>query len=238
MAVEVIDSVADYAELMQRLFDFDAISELFRLGNFRMSFDAMHAVTGPYARRIIEDLLGAPAGTVINGIPLPDFGGGHPDPNLVYAHDLVELLYRSDGPEFGAASDGDGDRNMILGNRFFVTPSDSLAVLAANADIAPGYMESLSAHALCRPVKRRIGWRNVWHSMLRNADRLEVLRHAARRWHGDAVRRKSFGTGQSRAGEGWVAVLFWLNVLAVRKASVADIVQQHWRMLVATLLTA
>jgi phosphoglucomutase len=233
MAVEVIDSVADYAELMQRLFDFDAISELFRLGNFRMSFDAMHAVTGPYARRIIEDLLGAPAGTVINGIPLPDFGGGHPDPNLVYAHDLVELLYRSDGPEFGAASDGDGDRNMILGNRFFVTPSDSLAVLAANADIAPGYKGGLSGIARSMPtsqapdrVAKRLGipcfetptgWK--FFGTLLDAGMATLCGE------------ESFGTGSNhvREKDGLWAVLFWLNVLAVRKASVAEIVQQHWR---------
>ena len=233
MAVEIIDSVADYAELMQSLFDFEAIGELFRSGRFRMSFDAMHAVTGPYARTIIEGLLGAPEGTVINGTPLPDFGGGHPDPNLVYAHDLVELLFDPDGPDFGAASDGDGDRNMILGNRFFVTPSDSLAVLAANAEVAPGYKDGLSGIARSMPtsqapdrVAERLGipcfetptgWK--FFGTLLDAELVTLCGE------------ESFGTGSNhvREKDGVWAVLFWLNVLAIRKASVADVVHQHWR---------
>src|SRR5574340_1268233 len=132
MMVEVIDPVADYAELMESLFDFAAIRALLK-GSFKLRFDAMHAVNGPYAKEILETRLGAPAGSVMNAVPLEDFGGGHPDPNLTYAHDLVEIMYGADAPDFGAASDGDGDRNMILGKRFFVTPSDSLALLAANA---------------------------------------------------------------------------------------------------------
>ena len=239
MAVEVIDSVADYAELMQRLFDF-AISELFPMGNFRMSFDAMHAVTGPYARRIIEDLLGAPAGTVINGIPLPDFGGGHPDPNLVYAHDLVELLYRSDGPEFGAASDGDGDRNMILGNRFFVTPSDSLAVLAAML-IAPGYKGGLSGIARSMPTSQAPD---------RVAERLGIpCFETPTGWKffgtlldagmATLCGEESFNRVQSRAGEGWAVGGV---VLAERAGGAKGIgsryMQQHWRIWSQLLLTA
>jgi phosphoglucomutase len=129
MTVEVIDPVDSYAKLMQSLFDFAAIKKLLTSGNFRMCMDSMHAVTGDYTHTILENILGAPAGTVMNGTPLEDFGGGHPDPNLVYAHDLVEVLFGDNAPDFGAASDGDGDRNMILGRKFFVTPSDSLAVL-------------------------------------------------------------------------------------------------------------
>src|SRR5690606_9877224 len=138
MIVEVIDPVADYAALMQTLFDFDAIRDLFASG-FRMTFDAMHAVTGPYAHAIFEDMLGAPKGTVINGTPSPTFGNGHPDPNLVYCKEMHDLLMTPEGPDFGAASDGDGDRNLIIGKNRFVTPSDSLAILAANAALAPGY---------------------------------------------------------------------------------------------------
>jgi phosphoglucomutase len=137
LTVEVIDAVADYADLMESLFDFDRIHQLLTGGQFRMCMDSLHAVTGSYAHAIFEQRLGAPSGTVQNGIPLEDFGGGHPDPNLVYAHDLVEILFGKDAPDFGAASDGDGDRNMILGRHFFVTPSDSLAVLAANAKLVP-----------------------------------------------------------------------------------------------------
>ena len=144
--------MADYAELMESLFDFAAIRALLG-GGFRLCFDAMHAVTGPYAREILEKRLGAPAGTVINGVPLPDFGGGHPDPNLTYAHELVEIMYGAEAPDFGAASDGDGDRNMILGRRFFVTPSDSLAVIAANARWRPAMQRGWPAwRAPCRPA--------------------------------------------------------------------------------------
>ncbi|HEY9884479.1 MAG TPA: alpha-D-glucose phosphate-specific phosphoglucomutase, partial [Thermosynechococcaceae cyanobacterium] len=154
MTVEVIDSVADYAELMESLFDFDRIRQLLTGGQFRMCMDSLHAVTGPYAHALFEGTLGAPAGTVQNGIPLEDFGGGHPDPNLVYAHDLVEVLFGDQAPDFGAASDGDGDRNMILGRHFFVNPSDSLAVLAANAKLVPGYKDGLAGIARSMPTSQ------------------------------------------------------------------------------------
>jgi len=148
MHVDIIDPVTDYAELMQSLFDFDRIHGLINSGLFRMRFDAMHAVTGPYALEIFEHRLGVTPNTLMNAEPKEDFGGGHPDPNLVYAKDLVDILFAPSGPDFGAASDGDGDRNMILGHRFFVTPSDSLAVLAANAHLTPGYRQGLAGIAL------------------------------------------------------------------------------------------
>ncbi|MDP1633907.1 MAG: alpha-D-glucose phosphate-specific phosphoglucomutase, partial [Gallionellaceae bacterium] len=151
MTVSVIDSVADYAELMESLFDFKAIGALFNSG-FRIKFDAMHAVTGPYARDILVSRLGAPADSVMNAVPLEDFGNGHPDPNLTYAHELVDIMYGNNPPDFGAASDGDGDRNMILGKGFFVTPSDSLALLAANAQLAPGYRQGLAGIARSMPT--------------------------------------------------------------------------------------
>jgi len=232
MAVEVFDSVAEYATLMESLFDFDAIRALFQTG-FRMSFDAMHAVTGPYAREILEGRLGAPAGTVMNGIPLEDFGGGHPDPNLVYAHDLVDLLWRADGPDFGAASDGDGDRNMIVGNQFYVTPSDSLAVLAANATVAPGYRGGLAGIARSMPTSQApdrvaaslgipcyetpTGWK--FFGTLLDAGMATLCGE------------ESFGTGSNhvREKDGLWAVLFWLNVLAVRRQPVSEIVREHWK---------
>ena len=151
MTVTVIDPVADYAELMESLFDFAAIRQLLA-GGFRIRFDAMHAVTGPYAREIFVNRLGAPANSMMNAVPLPDFGNGHPDPNLTYAHELVEIVYGNDAPDFGAASDGDGDRNMILGKRFFVNPSDSLAIIAANAHLVPGYKSGLAGIARSMPT--------------------------------------------------------------------------------------
>ncbi|MEJ2214597.1 MAG: alpha-D-glucose phosphate-specific phosphoglucomutase, partial [Gammaproteobacteria bacterium] len=151
MQVEIIDPVADYAELMQSIFDFEAIRDLFASG-FSMTFDAMHAVTGPYAKTILEQQLGPPSGTVINGVPLEDFGKGHPDPNLVYAEELVKCMWAENAPDFGAASDGDGDRNMVLGQSFFVTPSDSLAVMAANATDIPGYRSGIAGVARSMPT--------------------------------------------------------------------------------------
>lgn len=233
MKVEVIDSVADYAELMESLFDFDRIKQLLSSGNFRMCMDSLHAVTGPYAKEIFEKRLGAPAGTVQNGIPLEDFGGGHPDPNLVYAHDLVEVMYGDNAPDFGAASDGDGDRNMILGRKFFVTPSDSLAVLAANAKLVPGYSKGLAGIARSMPTSAAAdrvaaklgidcyetptGWK--FFGNLLDAGKATLCGE------------ESFGTGSDhvREKDGLWAVFFWLNILAVRQQSVEDIVREHWQ---------
>jgi phosphoglucomutase len=231
MVVEVFDPVADYAELMGQLFDFGTIRALFA-GGFRMKFDAMHAVTGPYATAILEGLLGAPKGTVMNGVPLEDFGHGHPDPNLVHAHDLVEALFGADAPDFGAASDGDGDRNMVLGRNFYVTPSDSLAVLAANATLAPGYAKGLKGIARSMPTSAA-------------ADRVAVAlgiksyeTPTGWKFFGTLLDaglatlcgEESFGTGSDhvREKDGLWAVLLWLNVLAKRQQPVADIVREHW----------
>ena len=233
MRVEVIDSVADYAELMKSLFDFSKISELLRSGKFKMCIDSLHAVTGPYAKNIFEQLLGAPAGTVQNGMPLEDFGGGHPDPNLVYAHDLVEIMFGDNAPDFGAASDGDGDRNMILGKNFFVTPSDSLAILAANAKLVPGYSSGLAGIARSMPTSAAAdrvaekmgldcyetptGWK--FFGNLLDAEKATLCGE------------ESFGTGSNhvREKDGLWAVLFWLNILAARQESVEHIVKEHWK---------
>jgi phosphoglucomutase len=233
LRVSVIDPVADYAELMERLFDFDALRALFATGKFHMLFDAMHAVTGPYAKEILERRLGAPDDTVMNGEPLEDFGGGHPDPNLTYAHDLVERMKGESAPDFGAASDGDGDRNMILGRDFFVTPSDSLAIIAANATLARGYSKGLAGVARSMPtsgavdhVAKRLGigcyetptgWK--FFGNLLDAGRITLCGE------------ESFGTGSDhvREKDGLWAVLFWLNILAKRGESVEQIVRTHWR---------
>ena len=231
MQVEVIDSVADYADLMQELFDFDAIRDLLA-GDFRIAFDAMHAVTGPYAKVIIEEMLGAPEGTVMNGIAKEDFGGGHPDPNLTYAEELVDVMLGEDAPELGAASDGDGDRNMVLGKHFFVTPSDSLAILAANAKLVPGYAGGIAGVARSMPTSAAVdrvaerlgidcyetptGWK--FFGNLMDAGKVTLCGE------------ESFGTGSDhvREKDGLWAVLFWLNILAVRKVSVEQIVTEHW----------
>lgn len=231
MTVEVIDPVADYAALMEQLFDFPGIRNMFSLG-FRMVFDAMSAVTGPYAKEILENRLGAPEGTVRNGTPLPDFGGHHPDPNLVHAKELYDELMGPDAPDFGAASDGDGDRNLIIGKGMFVTPSDSLAILAANANLAPGYSGGIAGIARSMPtsaaadkVAKRLkinmyetptGWK--FFGNLMDAGKVTICGE------------ESAGTGSShvREKDGLWAVLLWLNVLASRGESVQEIVRQHW----------
>ncbi len=232
MHVDIVDSVSDYADLMEQLFDFDKIRARFQSG-FRMRFDAMHAVTGPYAREIIENRLGAPQGTVVNGVPLEDFGHGHPDPNLVYAKELADYLFGPDAPDFGAASDGDGDRNMVLGRHFFVTPSDSLAVILANAQLAPGYRAHLTGVARSMPTSQAAdrvaaklglpcyetptGWK--FFGNLLDASKITLCGE------------ESFGTGSDhvREKDGLWAVLFWMNILAERRQSVAEIVREHWR---------
>ncbi|MFJ5445661.1 alpha-D-glucose phosphate-specific phosphoglucomutase [Methylobacillus methanolivorans] len=231
MKVEIIDSVTDYVALMETLFDFEAIRQLLASG-FRLRFDAMHAVTGPYARAIFVDRLGAAPDAVMNAEPLPDFGGGHPDPNLTYAHDLVEIMFADDAPDFGAASDGDGDRNMILGKQFFVTPSDSLALIAANARLAPGYGQGIAGVARSMPTSAAVdrvaeeldipcfetptGWK--FFGNLMDAGKVTLCGE------------ESFGTGSDhvREKDGLWAVLFWLNILAIKRQPVETIVKRHW----------
>ncbi|MDD5058704.1 MAG: alpha-D-glucose phosphate-specific phosphoglucomutase [Sideroxydans sp.] len=231
MKVRVFDPVSDYADLMESLFDFAAIRSMLQ-GGFRIKFDAMHAVNGPYAKEIFEKRLGTTSDSVMNVVPLEDFGGGHPDPNLTYAHDLVEILYGDNAPDFGAASDGDGDRNMILGKHFFVTPSDSLAVLAANATLVSGYKQGLAGIARSMPTSAAAdrvaaalnipcfetptGWK--FFGNLMDAGKVTLCGE------------ESFGTSSNhvREKDGLWAVLFWLNVLAVRKQSVEAIVREHW----------
>jgi len=231
MTVRVIDAVNDYAELMAEIFDFAAIKQLLSSG-LRMKFDAMHAVTGPYAQDILVKRLGASADSVMNAVPLEDFGGGHPDPNLTYAHDLVEIMYGDNAPEFGAASDGDGDRNMILGNHFFVNPSDSLALIAANATLVPGYKAGIAGVARSMPTSAAVdrvaeylgipcfetptGWK--FFGNLMDAGKVTLCGE------------ESFGTGSDhvREKDGLWAVLFWLNILAIKRQSVEAIVKRHW----------
>lgn len=231
MEVEVIDSVNDYAELMASLFDFDAIRALFKRG-FKMRFDAMSAVGGPYATRILEGILHAPQGTVVNGEPLEDFGGHHPDPNPVNAHDLISVMDGASAPEFGAASDGDADRNMIVGRKLPVAPSDSLAILAANAQLVPGYKAGLSGIARSMPTSTAAdrvalalgipcyetptGWK--FFGNLLDANKVTLCGE------------ESYGTGSDhiREKDGLWAVLFWLNLVAVTNKSVNQLVTEHW----------
>ena len=231
MTVEVVDPVAAYADLMEQLFDFPAIREMIAQG-FALSFDAMSAVTGPYATEIFERRLGAPSGTVRNGTPLPDFGHHHPDPNLVHAKELYDRMMSEAAPDFGAASDGDGDRNLIIGRNCYVTPSDSLAVLAANVHLAPGYAEGLKGIARSMPTSGAAD---------RVAEKLGVpLYETPTGWKffgnlldagmATICGEESAGTGSDhvREKDGIWAVLLWLNILAVRKQSVAEIMQTHW----------
>jgi phosphoglucomutase len=233
MAVEVIDPVADHADLLGTLFDFDRIGALLRSGTFRICFDAMHAVTGPTAHEIFIKRLGAPTASVINGVPLPDFGGGHPDPNPTYAEDLMAVMFGEAAPDFGAASDGDGDRNMIVGRRFVVTPSDSLAVLAANAHLVPGYAAGLKGVARSMPTSAAVdrvaaalgipcfetptGWK--FFGNLLDAGQVTLCGEESAGTGSDHVREK----------DGVWAVLFWLDILAARGESVEAIVRDHWR---------
>lgn len=233
MKVEVIDPVADYSELMSALFDFDRIRALFDSGLFSLRFDAMHAVTGPYALEILEHQLGAPTGTAVNARPSEDFGGRHPDPNLVHAKELVELMNSGlSAPDLGAASDGDGDRNIILGRDFFVTPSDSLAIMADNAHHLPGYQSGLAGVARSMPTSMAVD---------RVARRLEIACYETPtgwKYFGSLLDagmitlcgEESFGTGSShlREKDGLWAVLFWLNLIALRQQSVSSIVKEHW----------
>ena len=228
MTVEIVDPVADYAALMERLFDFPAI----RAAGLTMAFDAMSAVTGPYATEILENRLGFVKGTVRNGMPLEDFGGHHPDPNLVHAHQLYETMMAPDAPDFGAASDGDGDRNLIIGRGRFVTPSDSLAMLAANAHLAPGYAEGLKGIARSMPTSAAAdrvaaakglpifetptGWK--FFGNLLDAGMATICGEESAGTGSDHVREK----------DGLWAVLLWLNILAVRKQSVDAIARDHW----------
>ncbi|MFY7835332.1 MAG: alpha-D-glucose phosphate-specific phosphoglucomutase [Novosphingobium sp.] len=231
LTVEVIDSVADYAELMESLFDFNAIRSQVHAG-FTMAFDAMSAVTGPYATEILENRLGFPKGTVRNGVPLEDFGGHHPDPNMVHAHELFETMFDPQAPDFGAASDGDGDRNLIVGRHRFITPSDSLAMLAANAHLAPGYAAGLKGIARSMPTSAAAdrvaealglpcfetptGWK--FFGNLLDAGMATICGEESAGTGSDHVREK----------DGLWAVLLWLNILAVRKISVDALAREHW----------
>ena len=228
MTVEVVDPVADYAALMERLFDFDAI----RAAGLTMAFDAMSAVTGPYATEILEKRLGFAAGTVRNGEPLEDFGGHHPDPNLVHAHELYETMMAADAPDFGAASDGDGDRNLIIGRGRFVTPSDSLAMLAANAHLAPGYKAGLKGIARSMPTSAAADRVAEKHSLpiFETPTGWKFFGNLLDAGMATICGEESAGTGSDhvREKDGLWAVLLWLNILAVRGESVDAIARDHW----------
>jgi phosphoglucomutase len=233
LTITIIDPVADYAELMQSIFDFSLLKQSISSGYITLLFDAMHAITGPYAKRIFVDLLGASPDSIINALPLEDFGGGHPDPNLAHAHELAETMFSDSAPTFGAASDGDGDRNMITGRQIFVTPSDSLAIMAANAHLIPAYAKGLAGVARSMPTSQAVdrvaekynipcfetptGWK--FFGNLLDAGKITLCGE------------ESFGTGSNhvREKDGMWAVLFWLNLIAVKRQSVAEIVHEHWK---------
>jgi len=233
LSITIIDPVADYAELMQSIFDFNLLKQSIGSGYITLLFDAMHAITGPYAKRILVDILGAMPNSVINAEPLEDFGGHHPDPNLAHAQELAERMFSPTAPVFGAASDGDGDRNMITGNNIFVTPSDSLAIMAANAHLIPAYAQGLRGVARSMPTSQAVdrvaacynipcyetptGWK--FFGNLLDAGKITLCGE------------ESFGTGSDhvREKDGLWAVLFWLNLIAKRRQSVADIVHEHWQ---------
>lgn len=233
LKIRIIDSVADYAELMAKIFDFDLIKQSIAAGLINLRFDAMHAITGPYAKHILEAVLGAETGSVFNAVPLEDFGGGHPDPNMAHAHELTEIMFADNAPTFGAASDGDGDRNMIMGANIFVTPSDSLAIMAANARSIPAYAKGISGVARSMPTSQAVdrvaaalnlpcyetptGWK--FFGNLLDADKITLCGE------------ESFGSGSNhvREKDGLWAVLFWLNLIARKRQPVAEIVHEHWQ---------
>ncbi len=233
VSISIIDPVTDYADLMATIFDFDLLKKVISEGIITLRFDAMHAITGPYAKRILVDVLGANPSSIINAEPLEDFGGGHPDPNLAHAKELADLMFSSIAPDFGAASDGDGDRNMILGKNIFVTPSDSLAILAANAQLIPGYSTGINGVARSMPTSQAVdrvaekyglpcyetptGWK--YFGNLLDAKKITLCGE------------ESFGTGSDhvREKDGLWAVLFWLNLIAIKKQPIEKIVYDHWQ---------
>jgi len=232
LTISVINTVTDYAQLMTEIFDFTLLKEVIKNKSVSLCFDAMHAVTGPYAQYILESMLEAPSDSVINATPLEDFGGCHPDPNLTQAHTLATLMFSNNAPVFGAASDGDGDRNLILGDNFYVTPSDSLAIMAANAPLIPGYQHGLSGVARSMPTSQAVdrvahyleipcyetptGWK--FFGNLLDANKITLCGE------------ESFGSSSShvREKDGLWAVLFWLNLIARKNKSVKEIVYEHW----------
>ena len=231
MKVEIIDSISDYMEMMEELFDFQRISELFRHG-MTFCFDAMHAVTGPYARAIFSKL-GVPAESILNATPLADFGGGHPDPNPVYAKELFAKMYSNNGPDFGAASDGDGDRNIVLGHKLYVSPSDSIAILAANAHLVPAYKDGIKGVARSMPTSCAVdlvakdlgvpcfetptGWK--FFGNLLDDGQITLCGEESAGASSNHIREK----------DGLWAVLMWLNIVAMRGMSVSEIVHEHWK---------